>query len=191
MQHALDTQMTVSNGATSRRIPALMTVAFTLLCVGCGASDTTAGTAERTEAVREPGLTERSDVSTPVPATEATGADEVFFPQLQRPTDTPEMTTAGKLTLDDRSCLRVTDDGDETVPIWPPGFELSAEDGRIQILDRQGLLRATVGERVLIGGWQVGVPSQLAVLDDSTGRELRRRCPGDYWISDGRMRIPG
>lgn len=180
--------MLLSTGNWS--VLALMAAFLLSILTACGTNDTISGTSERSEANEASEVTEMSSTSTPAQTDEAAEVGDVFFPQLQRPTDTPEMMIIGKLTLDSKGCLRVTGEGDDAAaPIWPPGFELSTEGGQIEILDRQGRPRAKVGERVLIGGWQVGVPSQLSVLDEGTRSELRQRCPADYWMSDGRMRI--
>lgn len=176
------------NWRTLCRLSAVLAMLSLSVLSACGTSVIGSDTAERSESTEASEVTEMPGTSTPAQTDEAAEVGEAFFPQLQRPTDTPEMTLIGRLTLDNKGCLRVMGDGDH-VPIWPPGFELSAEGGRIEILDRQGRLRAKVGERVLIGGWQVGVPSQLSVLDESTRSELRQRCPAEYWMSDGRMRI--
>jgi hypothetical protein len=45
----------------------------------------------------------------------------------------------------------------------------------------EGRVVAEVGKEVFMGGGQVGLPKE--VVSPRTARELRNRCPGDYWIA--------
>jgi hypothetical protein len=112
--------------------------------------------------------------------------EEVYFPR-QRPTEeprgVPEALAEGELILAD-GCLRLRQDSSDPglVPIWPLGFTPRAGDNRIQVLDEEGRVVATVGERMEIGG---GFIDTLEDSDGSEGElanELSERCPGPYWL---------
>ena len=94
--------------------------------------------------------------------------------------------------MDDESCLRVNNRGGKDpygfVPIWPPDFRLAAEGDDVRILDEGGRLAAKVGEQVRMGGGEA--TETLGGVDERTARELRERCPGNYWIVGGEVRIP-
>jgi hypothetical protein len=65
--------------------------------------------------------------------------------------------------------------------MWPSDYELDTEGDNLQILDGEGKVVAQVGERVSMGGGEVGVQKDL--VDARTARELRERCPGGgYWV---------
>jgi hypothetical protein len=104
---------------------------------------------------------------------------EVFFPR-QRPTE-PEALAEGELVLED-GCLRLRQDGSGLVFIWPPGFMPRADGDRIQVLDGEGSVMATVGEQIEMGGGFLDTLEGLDSVDEELARELSERCPGSYWL---------
>ncbi len=96
---------------------------------------------------------------------------------------------SGKLVLDDEGCLRIEEHPGHTVtvPIWPAGFEPDTSGDEVSVLDDEGRVAATVGERVYMGGG--GVPKDRVTLaDEGMLRELFERCPGEYWIVGSEVR---
>ncbi len=96
---------------------------------------------------------------------------------------------SGKLVLDDEGCLRIEEHPGhtDTVPIWPAGFELDTSGDEVSVLDEEGRVVATVGEKVYMGGG--GVPKDRVTLaDERMLRELYKRCPGEYWIVGSEVR---
>ena len=96
---------------------------------------------------------------------------------------------SGKLVLDDEGCLRIEEHPGhtETVPIWPANFELDTSGDEVSVLDEEGRVAATVGEKVYMGGG--GVPKDRVTLaDERMLRALYKRCPGEYWIVGSEVR---
>jgi hypothetical protein len=117
---------------------------------------------------------------------------EVFFPQ-QRPGGESMMAeTSGELILDDEGCLRVKANPKDpgTTPVWPADYELDAGGGDVRVLDEEGRVAASVGQEVFMGGGEVGSIEGISAVDERTARELRERCPGEYWLVGTVVRIP-
>lgn len=118
--------------------------------------------------------------SSPDQAAPPSSAPGVFFPRQKASVNTYYMATwRGELVLDREGCLRVRGDG-SVVPVWPPGFGVEALGDEVRVLNRRGKVVARVGDEVEIGG---GGAPPAAVVDKRTERELRERCPGDYWLA--------
>jgi hypothetical protein len=108
---------------------------------------------------------------------------EVLFPRVRRGLDGgPTAGMGGKLFVDEKGCLRLDPRrGSSWVPVWPAGLDLERRGGKARIVDGEGRVVAEVGKEVFMGGGQVGLPKE--VVSPRTARELRDRCPGDYWIA--------
>ncbi len=108
---------------------------------------------------------------------------EVFFPQVRKGLDGgPDAGMGGKLFVDEKGCLRLDPGrGASWVPVWPAGLELETGGGKARIVNGEGRVVAEVGKEVFMGGGQIGLPED--VVGPRTARELRDRCPGDYWIA--------
>lgn len=116
--------------------------------------------------------------------TEMFHGTEVFFPRQRQPESIgPLARGGGKLVLDDVGCIRMKPAPDDPgwVPIWPAKFALNTRGAEVRILDGKGRVVAEVGEKVVMGGGEVGL--QKDIVDARTMRELRNRCPGGgYWL---------
>ena len=111
-------------------------------------------------------------------------APGIFFPTRQPPVTTYMMALApGKLVLDDKGCLRLRHLGSSVVPVWPPGFAADASEGKVRILNAKGRVVARVGDEVELGGGEAPRAEAIPLLDERTKRELRERCPGEYWLA--------
>ncbi len=116
-------------------------------------------------------------------AVEDTAEDKVFFPRQKASVDTYLMALwRGELVLDGEGCLRVRGDG-SLVPVWPPGFGVEISGEEVRILDERGRVVARVGDEVEIGGGEAPAAERIAALDERTKRDLRERCPGQYWLA--------
>jgi hypothetical protein len=113
---------------------------------------------------------------------------EVFFPKQPQKTNAYMMAEfRGELLLDERGCLRVRWPGHgSVVPVWPPGFEAEASGGHVSVLDGRGRIVGRVGEPIYMGGGEV--PPEGG-NDQEMVRELRERCPGNYWLAAPEVRI--
>ena len=125
-----------------------------LSLAACGAGSTSdspdnSGTTEAGEGtVRE--TAERSVAST------SARPDVVFIEQ--KPSDgTREVMEAlarGKVVVDDAGCIRLEDslpDGVEDLIVWPPGYSMRTEDGKVHIIKEDGQTLSRVGDRVELG----------------------------------------
>ena len=94
----------------------------------------------------------------------------------------PTAEMGGKLVLDERGCLRVRPRrGPDWIPVWPANLDLETGHGNMRVTNKEGRTVAEVGEKVVVGGGQIGLPRNL--VDPRTAREPRARCPGNYWIA--------
>jgi hypothetical protein len=159
-------RVNVRTQRVARRLATALTIAAVLLAsAACGAGPSAGG-----------------DKTTSAPR------DEVFFPRQRQGGEQMMAEISGKLVLDDEGCLRMEEHPGhaETVPIWPSGFELDTGD-EVIVLDDEGRVAATVGEKVYMGGG--GVPKDRVTLaDERMLRELFERCPGEYWIVGSEVR---
>ena len=150
-----------------RRIATALTLAAVSLTAACGAGP-------------DPGGDE---------TTASSRGAEVFFPQQRQAGESMMAEISGKLVLDDEGRIRVEEHPGhaETVPIWPAGFELDTSGDEVSVLDQEGRIAATVGEKVYMGGG--GIPKgQVTLADERMLRELFERCPGEYWIVGSEVR---
>ncbi|GAP13094.1 hypothetical protein LARV_00836 [Longilinea arvoryzae] len=105
----------------------------------------------------------------------------LFFPQL-RARSVVFMTALleGQLVLED-GCLRVVTGfaPQGSLIIWQPDYFPSQKGDQIEILDRNGLSVARVGESIALGGGEIQ-------LSDDTTRQLRESipaaCAGPYFL---------
>ena len=96
----------------------------------------------------------------------------------------------GKLVLDDRGCLLVRAYGSTYVVVWPAGYKPEMADGEVRVLTGEGDIVARVGHRVYMGGGETPLGDNKAV-DERTEQELRKRCPGSYWVATPPVSTPG
>ena len=92
--------------------------------------------------------------------------------------------TSGKLVLWDYDrCPRLFNENGlgDYLPLWPPGYGATVEDGVIVIVDGEGQVVARVGEDVTLGGGPI--PHSW---DSEEYQQLFHELPGDcsppYWI---------
>jgi len=95
-----------------------------------------------------------------------------------------ESQTSGKLVLWDYDrCPRLFNENGlgDYLPLWPPGYGATEEDGVIAIVDGSGQVVARVGDEVVLGGGPI--PHSW---DSEEYRRLYHELPGDcyppYWI---------
>lgn len=83
----------------------------------------------------------------------------------------------GELREDD-GCLRVGEEGQSHLIIWPYDHTVTAaEDGKLQIRDGGGAVVAEVGDIVRMGGGEV------PTAERHTQVEIPDRCGGSYWLA--------
>ena len=62
--------------------------------------------------------------------------------------------------------------------LWPDGYTArTGQDGRTQVLDENGTVIATVGEKVMLGGGEVG-----ASFDTTAFQQTPDACGHHYWL---------
>lgn len=110
-----------------------------------------------------------------------TSSSTPFFPVQNNPSEY-RMTALleGELVLED-GCLRVDDDYDNYLLVWPYGFSLSTGGGEvIQIIDDTGQPIARVGDRVKVGGGECVKPCEH--IAQYSAELPSDHCSGPYWI---------
>ena len=66
------------------------------------------------------------------------------------------------------------------IPVWPSGFSVSEQDGRIEVLDQHGDVVAREGHSTTLNGQLVGATEPLGL---ELNRAMPPWCPpGDFWI---------
>jgi hypothetical protein len=121
------------------------------------------------------------------PTTTERGVVFLVQPERRPPEGPNVMMSArftGKLVIDEEGCLRVAPGGGLRghLPVWPPGYSLSAGGGEMRVLDAQGRSVARVGAEVYMGGGEIR-------KDESGGGHEERRselgvpgkCRGPLW----------
>jgi hypothetical protein len=107
----------------------------------------------------------------------------IFFPR-QKTTEgeraVMEGETTGMLVMAD-NCIRLDNDKSATsyLLIWPPDFNYSIVDDTVIILNDDGKIVASVGDKVYMGGGEIHL---LSMIDKSVQEQVPPRCNGPYWI---------
>jgi hypothetical protein len=89
-----------------------------------------------------------------------------------------EARTGGILVLVD-NCIRVdreTSTNASYLLIWPPDFNYSIENDTVKILNEDGEIVASLGNKVIISGGEV------PVLYEPVKEQAPSQCNGPYWI---------
>ena len=89
----------------------------------------------------------------------------------------------GKVVVDDVGCIRLESgrsyDGD--LIVWPPGYSMRVEDGRIQIVREDGQTVARVGDRMEMGGGQITSSTGSRGMYEKF-LDVPKKCTGPLWI---------
>lgn len=122
----------------------------------------------------------------PSPPPSESGVPGVLFPRHETPVGgpMPQAATTGYLVVDEAGCLRLTYSGSyNNVLVWPPDYSLKAAGGEVLVLNEEGETVARVGDKVHLGGGEVGTSLEgIEALSERTRRELQESCPGSYWL---------
>lgn len=112
--------------------------------------------------------------------------ESIFFP-TRLPTESPgAVSTAiggGTLVLQDE-CIFLVSGSQTYLVIWPAGYKVAVEGGRIKISDPSGDKAAYVGDEVRLGGGELhpsddGRSHVVALI----GQELPDSCPASLvWV---------
>jgi hypothetical protein len=120
----------------------------------------------------------------PLPGTSDPG-ETIYFPQQQKTEGeraVMEALVRGTLVLVD-NCIRLQYQAGEVdidyLLIWPPDFNISNEDGAVNILDGNNNIVASIGDKVEMGGGEIQL---LSLLDKFIQEQVPSQCPGPYWI---------
>lgn len=108
----------------------------------------------------------------------------IVFPRQYPPEGLREEMTVlliGELVEKD-GCLRVEEDGQSHLVIWPYDYTVTAADGALQIHDGSGAVVAQEGDTIRVSGGEV--PSAAR----HTPAEMPHRCAGPYWFSGSEIR---
>ncbi len=117
------------------------------------------------------------------PATASNPSKTIFFPR-QVKTDGERAVMDGEIDgtlVMVNNCIRIqSDEAKESyLLIWPPDFDISIEDGTIEILNGDDTIVAHIGDMVHIGGGEIPL---LSMLDKSIQEQVPPQCSARYWI---------
>jgi len=98
---------------------------------------------------------------------------------------------AGGILIEDEGCLRLWQDNSlNYVVIWPAGYHLTVEGDALQVTDKEGELRAIVGDVIAVPGIDTGSAIKLArFMSGPESIKLMRACDGPYWLADGYVEL--
>jgi hypothetical protein len=107
----------------------------------------------------------------------------IFFPRQEKTNGewaAMDALARGTLVLAD-NCIRLERDKPlaNYLLIWPPDFNISIENGTIKIVNGDGKIVASIGDRVQMSGGEIHLLSQL---DKSIQEQVPPQCTGPYWI---------
>jgi hypothetical protein len=107
----------------------------------------------------------------------------LFFPvQLDKYIGTPypETLAIGTLVIDGRylQLKPLSNTGNSSLLIWPPGFSVRAEDNVVHVLNKDGKTIANTGDKIRVSGGQVSTQ----VVETYIGNPLPADSKGPYWL---------
>jgi hypothetical protein len=118
------------------------------------------------------------------PATSDLG-ETIYFPRQEKTEGeraVMEALVRSTLVLVD-NCIRLQNQSDEVIIdyllIWPPDFNISNENGAVNILDGNNNIVALIGDKVEMGGGEI---HSLSMLGKFIQEQVPPQCPGPYWI---------
>jgi hypothetical protein len=107
---------------------------------------------------------------------EPSAPEGVFFPTVPRQDAYPTALLSAQLV--ERSGCLVTSGKGSVLLLWPDGYTARiGQDGRTQVLDENGTVVGTVGEKVTLGGGNVG-----ASFDTQAFQQTPDACRHRYWL---------
>lgn len=98
----------------------------------------------------------------------------------------------GDLVVDGEGCMRLGSGGD--LLVWPPGFRLSTRGDEIRILNGEGEVATSVGDRMEVSGGQFSASqtgSRQAFVRTRHRLNIPRQCPGPLFIVGAEVRTVG
>ncbi len=106
--------------------------------------------------------------------------DSIYFPQLKtRSASFMEALMIGTLEVEN-GCLQVTQEGNDQrmVILWQTDYFLNNNGGSIEMLDRDGIVVARVGETIYLGGGEIG-----SIEDDQLQAPMPEHCSSSpLWL---------
>jgi hypothetical protein len=122
----------------------------------------------------------------------------LFFPQIPEPGGlSPSALGGGKLFIKNR-CIYMGTRRYADVVVWPYGYSLSREGGRIYILNEKRKVVARVGEEVRMGGGEI-TQAEAGPTPETARRQFEEKrgelgvpdqCRGPLWVSSGVIMEP-
>ncbi len=107
---------------------------------------------------------------------------DIYFPTPEEPANTyMDALATGKLILEGEYILLKSSFlffSEEMLLIWPYGYSVDVEDGKIHILNENGHIVASVGEYVKIGGGE----NPISNVEKLIGYSLPDDWEGTCWL---------
>jgi len=110
--------------------------------------------------------------------------DRPIYLPVQPPGEAREITFIEGTLVEVDGCLRITNphNPDGWLGLWPYRSDIRAIDDRIEVINRDGKLVASVGNRLRTGGATVEDSRAMAGFDEMIPGMPIKGCPGPYWV---------
>ena len=105
----------------------------------------------------------------------------VFLVQSATPDEVMQALFEGRVTRDERGCLRI-DDPDRHTVVWPRGFTLQGAGGELRVLDGTGREVGRIGGSFRLGGGEVPVLHEGLPVSPAVRQRANESCPGRFWL---------
>lgn len=100
-----------------------------------------------------------------------------FFPVQKTPADASmQALLSGPLKLEEK-CLKVG----ENLIVWPYGFSMQTKEAKVNILNKKGIIVASVGDTIKLSGGQV--TAQDSGSEKMLSQFVNDDCKGPLWIT--------
>jgi hypothetical protein len=107
----------------------------------------------------------------------------IFFPRQEKTKGeraVMEADITGRLVLVN-NCIRINHAYSDTsyLLIFPPDFNMTINNGSIDILNEDGKIVADFADQVRLGGGEI---KSLSMLPEFIQKQIPPQCPGPYWV---------
>jgi len=112
----------------------------------------------------------------------------IFFPTVPRQDAYPTALMSDGVLEERSGCLFMVVGKERWLLLWPEGYTAKTAQGRIEVLDEDGGLVGTEGERLSVAGGEMnpvevgGAAAAHEWATGMTGGDIPERCGDLYWL---------